>query len=226
MRNSGAHAFASGQPTATDDGGAALALADVAGPVKVIDNDTIEVAGQRLPRGDVAKLAGTAQARYSDKTMSRLALILMCWLVLAGPALADYDEGWAAWLAGDYETALREFQPLAERGDARAQLNLGLMYANGHGVPQDSAEAVKWYNRAAEQGIATAQSNLGLMYALGLGVLQNLVLAYMWFDLATMQGEKTASEGRDLVAARMTPADVSKAQRMAREWLAIHGKAD
>ena len=153
-------------------------------------------------------------------------LVVICWLALAAPAWTDYDDGWAAWLAGDYETAMREFRPLAEQGDAGAQLNLGLMYANGHGVPQDTAEAATWYSLAAEQGNATAQSNLGLMYALGLGVLQNFVLAYMWFDLATMQGEKTASEGRDLVAARMAQADVSKAQRMAREWLAIHGKAD
>ncbi len=158
--------------------------------------------------------------------MRRLALTLICWLALAGPVQAGYDDGWAAWLAGDYETAMREFRPLAEQGNASAQLNLGLMYANGHGVLQDSAEAVKWYSLAAEQGNVTAQSNLGLMYALGLGVLQNFVLAHMWFDLAATKGFDTASEGRDLVAAKMTPADVSTAQHLAREWLAKHGKVD
>ena len=43
-------------------------------------------------------------------------------------------------------------QELAEQGDAEAQFNLGVMYANGEGVPQDYAEAVKWYPKAAEQG--------------------------------------------------------------------------
>ena len=47
------------------------------------------------------------------------------------------------------------------------------MYANGKGVPQDYAEAVKWYRRAAEQGDAYAQNNLGLMYANGKGVPQD-----------------------------------------------------
>lgn len=43
---------------------------------------------------------------------------------------------------GDFATALKEWTPLAEQGDAAAQFNLGLMYATGQGVPQDDAEAV------------------------------------------------------------------------------------
>ena len=57
----------------------------------------------------------------------------------------------------------------AEQGDAEAQNNLGLRYANGEGVPQDDAEAVRCWRLAAEQGNASAQSNLGLMYATGYG---------------------------------------------------------
>ena len=45
----------------------------------------------------------------------------------------------------------------AEQGFATAQYNLGIMYANGEGVPQDDAEAVKWSRLAAEQGYASAQ---------------------------------------------------------------------
>jgi uncharacterized protein len=55
----------------------------------------------------------------------------------------------------------------AEQGDANAQFKLGLMYYNGEGVPEDDAEAVKWYRKAAEQGLAGAQFNLGVMYAYG-----------------------------------------------------------
>ena len=79
-------------------------------------------------------------------------LILMVALVvgLAAPAWAGWDEGVAAYDRGDYETALREFRPLAEQGNARAQNRLGLMYDWGSGVPRDRAEAAKWYRKAAE----------------------------------------------------------------------------
>ena len=56
----------------------------------------------------------------------------------------------------------------AEAGDAEAQYNLGFMYHNGGlGVPQDSAEAVRWYRLAADQGDANAQFNLAAMYGSG-----------------------------------------------------------
>ena len=53
---------------------------------------------------------------------------------------------------GDYETALREFRPLAEQGHAEAQLNLGIMYSLGLGVPKDHVQAYVWYTLAASQG--------------------------------------------------------------------------
>ena len=62
-----------------------------------------------------------------------------------------------------------ETKRLAEQGDATAQFFLGLMYDEGEGVPENDAEAVKWYRLAAEQGDATAQTNLGVMYAIGAG---------------------------------------------------------
>ena len=74
--------------------------------------------------------------------MPRLALILMCWLALVSPAWAGFEEGEAAFDRGDHATAMREFRLLAEQGDASAQFMLGLMYANGQGVPQGYAEAV------------------------------------------------------------------------------------
>jgi TPR repeat protein len=68
--------------------------------------------------------------------------------------------------ADDLETLRKK----AEAGNAFAQYGLGLKYAVGEGVPQDYAEAVKWYRKAAEQGDAYAQNNLGLMYEYGKGV--------------------------------------------------------
>ena len=60
------------------------------------------------------------------------------------------------------------------------------MYANGQGVTQDYAEAVKWFKLAAAQGYASAQYNLGLMYANGQGVTQDYVIAHMWSNLAAL----------------------------------------
>ncbi|MNF48082.1 putative beta-lactamase HcpD precursor [compost metagenome] len=96
-------------------------------------------------------------------------------LVLLGvlnTVYAGFDEGFSAFQRGDFTTALREWRPLAEQGNAAAQSNLGLMYAQGQGVPQDFKEAIKWYRLAAEQGAALAQSNLGVLYADGYGVPQ------------------------------------------------------
>ena len=100
------------------------------------------------------------------------------------------------------------------------------MYAKGRGVPQDYAEAAKWFHKGAEKGSGSAQVKLGAAYVLGRGVPQDYVVAHMWFNLAAAQGEKFAAKARDGIAKKMTPADVSKAQRMAKEWLAKHGKAD
>ena len=86
---------------------------------------------------------------------------------------ADFDKGLDAYDRGDYATALREFKPLAEQGNAAAQFNLGVMYDKGIGVPQNHKTAVKWYTLAAKQGNAHAQTNLGLMYDEGKGVPQN-----------------------------------------------------
>ena len=67
----------------------------------------------------------------------------------------------------------------AEQGDGDAQYNIGVKYHDGDGVPQDYAEAVKWYRLAADQGEARAQHNLGMMYYKGEGVPQDVVEAVM-----------------------------------------------
>ena len=76
----------------------------------------------------------------------------------------------------------------AEEGEAIAQYNLGVMYADGRGVPQDDAEAVRWWRLAAERGLAVAQYFLGAMYANGDGVPEDDTEAVRWFRLAAEQG--------------------------------------
>jgi hypothetical protein len=92
---------------------------------------------------------------------------------------ADYQKGLDAANSGDFATALCEWKPLAEQGNADAQNNLGAMYLYGVSVPQDYETAVKWLKRAAQQGNNGAQNNLGAMYGKGLGVKKNYVCAHM-----------------------------------------------
>ena len=74
------------------------------------------------------------------------------------------------------------------------------------------------YRVGAEKGNASAQFSLGFMYEKGQGVPQDYVQAYMWFNLAAAQSTKGAAEWREHIAARMTPAQIAEAQKLAREW--------
>ncbi|MDA8136526.1 MAG: tetratricopeptide repeat protein [Desulfobacteraceae bacterium] len=90
----------------------------------------------------------------------------------------------ASAFSGELEGLLKA----AEQGDVNAQFNLGWMYAEGRGVPQNSKQAVYWYSRAAGQGDASAQFNLGMMYDNGEGVAQDDQQAAHWYAKAAEQG--------------------------------------
>ena len=124
--------------------------------------------------------------------MVMLIAMLLSLVLLTTAQAADFDAGLAAYNRGEYAEALRQWRPLAEQGYRGAQYNLGLMYANGRGVPQDDAEAVKWYRRAAEQGEARAQGNLGFMYEEGRGVAPNAAMAVKWYRRSALQGRAFA----------------------------------
>ena len=125
---------------------------------------------------------------------AKLAVILAIALV-ATPFTAwtqDLDKGISAAIAGDYEAALRELRPLAQQGIDDAQFNLGVMYRNGYGVPQDHAEATRWYRMAAEQGHGRAQYNMGIAYDNGNGAPKDHTEAARWYRLAAEQGHANA----------------------------------
>ncbi len=85
------------------------------------------------------------------------AIALLLTLSLSAPVLAGpFEDGLTAYNKSDYTTARRLWRPLADQGNARAQLYLGLIYDKGQGVAQDYAQAVKWYRMAADQGDANA----------------------------------------------------------------------
>jgi TPR repeat protein len=109
--------------------------------------------------------------------------------VIAGAATAGpYEDGVAAYEHGDYAKALRLLRPLAEQGNATAELHLGSMYHEGEGVPQDYTASLEWWSRAAGQGLAEGQFNLGLMYRTGQGVPQDDAEAVKWLQRAAWQG--------------------------------------
>ena len=91
------------------------------------------------------------------------------------------------------------------------------MYRRGQGVQQADKTAVKWYRLSAEQGHAFAQTNLGVMYARGQGVIQDNVYAYMWGNLSASNGNEIGGKLRDMVARKMTPAQIADAQKLTHE---------
>ena len=128
------------------------------------------------------------------------------------------EDSQAAYDRADYAMALRLLEPLAKQGNSIAQDMLGIMYRNGHGVPQNNAEAAKLFRLAADQGDADAQLRLGLMYEQGQGVPQNYAMAHMWFNLASAAGEQLGSKNRDIIASKMTASQIAEAQRWAADW--------
>ena len=111
----------------------------------------------------------------------------------------------------------------AGQGYADAQFRLGSVYGNGRGVPLDYAESLAWFRRAAEQGHDAAQWMLGTTYSWGLrGAPRDEVAAYMWLHLALSQNDKHDRSPLDLLEARMSPAQIAEAQRLASEWRAAH----
>jgi TPR repeat protein len=132
---------------------------------------------------------------------------------------ADLVKGQDAYNSGDYQTALTEWQVLADEGDANAQFGMGLLYANGFGVSLDDSLALKWYTSAADQGHAEAQCNIAVMYANGWGVTQSDAEAFKWYSLAAEGGIAQAQV--NLAKMYSKGFGVAKDNVMAHKWLAI-----
>ena len=202
-------------------------------------------------------------------SMKHITIIVAFLMGLSSPVAAqDFDKGLAAAEADNYATALKEWRPLAEQGNAQAQWGLGVLYSQGKGVLQDYSKAIRfyklsatknnsdaqlglaimyqeglgviqdyteaynWYRRAAKQGSAVAAGALGYNYSKGThGYLKDNVMAHAWYNIASANGSKAVGilsrndttkwygAKRDETEKEMTPADISKAQAMARECM-------
>jgi hypothetical protein len=118
--------------------------------------------------------------------------------------------------------SLESIRKLAEGGDATAQFSMGARYATGDEVPQDYAEAVRWFSMAAEQGHIVSQATLGAYYWAGRGVTQDLVKAYFWSVLAKAGGDEASKYRVSVLASRMSHAQLAAAQEEANEWIKKH----
>jgi hypothetical protein len=151
----------------------------------------------------------------------RLTSILTVLPLLLSPTSwgADFKTGQDAYNSGDYQAAIAEWQPLAEAGHADGQFGMGLLYANGFGVPLDDEQALKWYLLAAAQSHAEAQCNSAVMSANGWGVPQSDDEAFKWYSRAAEQGVTPAQLG--LARMYVGGFGVAKDNVQAHKWFAI-----
>jgi hypothetical protein len=105
-------------------------------------------------------------------------------LLAAMPAFADTAAGMAAFKNKDYQRAYREWKAAADAGQAEAQFDVGVLYAQGLGVRRDLTEAAYWYRKSAEQGNAEAEFALGQMYSRGWGIPRDEADAMRWLQMA------------------------------------------
>jgi TPR repeat protein len=142
----------------------------------------------------------------------------------------------------DLAEAIKWYRIAADQSSSYAENVMGVAYEHGLFVAQDDTEAFRWYRRAANKiyerpgdtWIHSPQYNIGAMYASGRGTAQDYVRALMWFTLAAAFGDtkqpdplgiklvdtlkSTAVEQRDKLMALMTSAQITEAERLAREW--------
>jgi uncharacterized protein len=135
-------------------------------------------------RGDDQRNAGDVMNRTWKPIVAVMLAAGMMGPTFAGP----YEDGTAAFERGDYQTALREWRPLAEKGIAGAQFGLGVMYADGDGVEPDYGIAASWFRKAADKNYAAAQFELGRFYVNGHGVAKDYATALNWFRKAANEG--------------------------------------
>lgn len=124
---------------------------------------------------------------------------------------------------GTYETVQTvRFQSVlnrAKEGDYLAQYHLGERYFRGQGVPQDDAEAARWFAAAAAKGVPQAQSALGLMYFIGRGVSRDVIEAVKWLHLAAERGDRSAVTARSKIRSKITPEQFDEGIRRALEFI-------
>ena len=134
----------------------------------------------------------------------------------------DFAKGQDAYFSGDYQTAMTEWQPLAEAGQVDGQFGMGLLYANGFGVDMNDELALKWYTLAADQGITQAQVSLAKMYRDGFGADKDVAQARKWFAIAANLGDSNAGYKLEDLAGHMSAEEIAAGDDLANAWMESH----
>ena len=154
------------------------------------------------------------------RRFARLALVALsaAWLGTLAARAGDLEAGTEAYDGGDYATALAAWERAAAAGSIAAMNAIASLHAGGEGVRPDAALAAARYRRAAQRGDAVAQLNLGDMYSRGNGVRRDPIEAYLWLGLAAAQGSAWAAESQNVIAAKLTAADIGRAESRIAAW--------
>ena len=156
-------------------------------------------------------------------TLKRACFFVLSALLLTTEyAQADFFTGRDAFRQGDYETAMKELKPEADKGNTEATTIIAKMYQGGLGVTKDVGKATELFKRAAELGDGEAQYNYGIARALGDGVEQNLAEGLKWLFIAARIGNDKAQTY--LKTLQMPPDLTAEAKRAAFRWHRVFEK--
>lgn len=140
---------------------------------------------------------GAGHAR--DISQNALAMVIFL-LFLSPPLQADYQTGLEAYQHGNFQTAITEWQKVAESPPdttdpatrAETLYAIGMLFWLGQGVQQDTTESASWLKLAAELNHPGAQTKLGFLYSTGQGTKQSNFEALKWWQMAANQGDADA----------------------------------
>ena len=128
-----------------------------------------------------------------NKPLIVLFLILSLAMASISVVASDLEDAVTAMRTGDFAEAYCIMRPLAERGDADAQYNIGWMYMNGYGLRVNDSLALEWWNKASDQGHVDASFSIGMLYSLGDGdVPKDSTKAIDYYLLAVKAGHEDA----------------------------------
>lgn len=135
--------------------------------------------------------------------------------------LSGIYNGDGGYMAPNPVEARKWAQRAADAGIAKAMFNIGTMYYNGIGGPQNQITAAMYFRRAAERGVSDSQYNLGMLYNQGQGMPLSPAQAYKWFTIAAKSGDKDAAREAAAIRDNLTPEQRTKAEAEAAAFVPL-----
>jgi localization factor PodJL len=186
-------------------------------PTAMNDDETPAARIAAPVKSDVAAVPPSSAVHETQTSKARLADVSARMMPPSTKAAAAAPKNIANTTAAPNSPAQR-IVALANMGDSRAQLVLGMKYLEGSGTQVNEAEAARWLARAAQQGEPLAQYRLGTLYERGRGVPADAKLATHWYELAAKQGNRKAMH--NLAVAFAEGSGESKDDAQAAVWFA------